>query len=186
MEKFFEEMTETTEKRTVNEAVRLSLEPMRRRAGELYRRIGDPWRGMKVFHVAGTNGKGAISSYLTHILCSAGHKVGWYTSPYLERFNERIRIFDDPSDLLLYGQDMPVGEIPDETIERLMEPIREAGRAVMSETGVQPSQFDYITALAFSWYAEEECERRSTGDWSWRTSILLTLWRVHWLRYCHR
>ncbi len=158
MEKFFEEMTETTEKRTVNEAVRLSLEPMRRRAGELYRRIGDPWRGMKVFHVAGTNGKGAISSYLTHILCSAGHKVGWYTSPYLERFNERIRIFDDPSDLLLYGQDMPVGEIPDETIERLMEPIREAGRAVMSETGVQPSQFDYITALAFSWYAEEECD----------------------------
>lgn len=158
MEKFFEEMTETTEKRTVNEAVRLSLEPMQRRAGELYRRIGDPWRGMKVFHVAGTNGKGAISSYLTHILCSAGHKVGWYTSPYLERFNERIRIFDDPCDLLLYGRDVPVGEIPDETIERLMVPIREAGRAVLNETCVQPSQFDYITALAFSWYAEEECD----------------------------
>ncbi len=158
MEIFLRDMINTTENCALDESVRLSLEPMLRRAGELYRRIDDPWRGMKVFHVAGTNGKGAISSYLTHILCSAGHKVGWYTSPYLERFNERIRIFNGLGDLLLYGSDEPVGEIPDETIARLMEPIREAGRAVERETDVKPSQFDYITALAFSWYKEEQCD----------------------------
>lgn len=158
MEAFKKEMTDTTNNCAVDKTVRYSIEPMLRRAGALYERIGDPWRDMKVFHIAGTNGKGAVTSYLTHVLCSAGYKVGWYTSPYLERFNERIRIFNGLNDLLLFDRDKPIGEIPDETIERLMDPIRKAGSAVIRETGEQPSQFDYITALAFSWYAEEECD----------------------------
>ncbi len=46
---------------------------------------------IKKIHVAGTNGKGSVCSYLTHILIEAGYKVGTFTSPYLVRFNERIR-----------------------------------------------------------------------------------------------
>ena len=47
---------------------------------------------IKKIHVAGTNGKGSVCSYLSHILIEAGYKVGTYTSPYLVRFNERIRL----------------------------------------------------------------------------------------------
>ena len=45
---------------------------------------------IKLIHVAGTNGKGSVCSYLTHILLEKGLSVGTYTSPYLILFNERI------------------------------------------------------------------------------------------------
>ncbi|PKK98479.1 MAG: hypothetical protein CVV57_07155 [Tenericutes bacterium HGW-Tenericutes-2] len=48
--------------------------------------------GIKKIHVAGTNGKGSVCSYISYILIEAGYKVGTYTSPYLVRFNERIRL----------------------------------------------------------------------------------------------
>ena len=54
--------------------------------------LGNPQNDLKYIHVAGTNGKGSTSSYLANCLKSAGYKVGLYTSPYLERFNERIQI----------------------------------------------------------------------------------------------
>jgi len=55
--------------------------------------------GIKKVHVAGTNGKGSVCSYITHILMEASYKVGTYTSPYLVRFNERIKVqFEDISD----------------------------------------------------------------------------------------
>ncbi len=54
---------------------------------------------MKKIHVAGTNGKGSVCSYITHILMEASYKVGTFTSPYLVRFNERIKVqFEDISD----------------------------------------------------------------------------------------
>lgn len=46
----------------------------------------------KKIHVAGTNGKGSTSAFLTHILIEQGLKVGTFTSPYIEKFNDRIRI----------------------------------------------------------------------------------------------
>lgn len=54
---------------------------------------------IKKIHVAGTNGKGSVCSYLTHILMEQGLKVGTYTSPYLLVFNERIKVnFENISD----------------------------------------------------------------------------------------
>jgi len=46
--------------------------------------------------------------------------VGWYTSPYLIRFNERIRVLDGPADLARYDVDLTTGEIPDTDVVRLM------------------------------------------------------------------
>jgi len=55
--------------------------------------------GIKKIHVAGTNGKGSVCSYITHILMEASYKVGTFTSPYLVRFHERIKVqFEDISD----------------------------------------------------------------------------------------
>ena len=56
-----------------------------------YRMLDIHLDDVKKIHVAGTNGKGSVCSYLTHILMKAGLKVGTYTSPYLLKFNERIR-----------------------------------------------------------------------------------------------
>ena len=47
---------------------------------------------MPVVTVAGTNGKGSCVAYLTAILERAGYAVAAYTSPYLERYNESLRI----------------------------------------------------------------------------------------------
>ncbi|MCD4827162.1 MAG: bifunctional folylpolyglutamate synthase/dihydrofolate synthase [Acholeplasmataceae bacterium] len=57
-----------------------------------YQMMNLSFNDIKFIHVAGTNGKGSVCSYLTHILLEQGLSVGTYTSPYLVDFNERIRI----------------------------------------------------------------------------------------------
>ncbi len=128
------------------------------RAARLYRQLGDPWRSCPAFHIAGTNGKGSISSYLTHCLCQAGHKVGWYTSPYLERFNERIRVLDGTAGLAEFDRDFTAGQIPDQAIARLMPRIEKAAEEAVRDGGPAPTQFDLMTALAFLWFQEEACD----------------------------
>jgi len=131
---------------------------LRDRSAGLYRELGDPWRSYPAFHIAGTNGKGSISAYLTHILCHSGLKVGWYTSPFLERFNERIRVLDGQEGLLAFDRDFMAGQIPDADIARLMEKIEAAAGKVVSAGGAPPTQFDLMTALAFLWFEEEACD----------------------------
>lgn len=54
--------------------------------------LGDPERGMKILHVAGTNGKGSVCCYLAHILREAGYSVGLFTSPHLVCIRERMEV----------------------------------------------------------------------------------------------
>lgn len=56
------------------------------------KKLGNPQDNMKVIHIAGTNGKGSVSSTLANILKYAGYKVGLYTSPHLVEYTERIKI----------------------------------------------------------------------------------------------
>jgi dihydrofolate synthase/folylpolyglutamate synthase len=53
-------------------------------------RIGNPQEKLKVFHIAGSNGKGSTASFIASILTQAGYKIGLYTSPHFVKFNERI------------------------------------------------------------------------------------------------
>lgn len=59
---------------------------------EILTNLGSPEKKFKSIHIAGTNGKGSIASYIAAILKAAGFKVGLYTSPHLVRFNERFAI----------------------------------------------------------------------------------------------
>ena len=52
--------------------------------------VGNPHLGLKVLHITGTNGKGSTVAYLRQLLASQDLKVGSFTSPHIERFNERI------------------------------------------------------------------------------------------------
>lgn len=59
---------------------------------ELLSRLGNPQKGIKIIHVAGTNGKGSVCAYLNAMLLAGGKKTGLFTSPHLVRINERFQI----------------------------------------------------------------------------------------------
>lgn len=64
---------------------------------------GNPHLSLRTIHIAGTNGKGSTTNYVSHILMEQGYKVGMFTSPYLVSHFDRIRINnqDIPSDVML-------------------------------------------------------------------------------------
>lgn len=112
--------------------------------GKLMELIGNPQEELKHIHIGGTNGKGSTSSFISHALKSAGYKVGLFTSPYIERFNERIQI---------NGLD-----IPDETLGRFTSIIKEKANIMIEEGFEHPTTFEIITAIAFMYFREEEVD----------------------------
>src|ERR1043166_1194776 len=58
----------------------------------LAKNLGYPERKYPSVHIAGTNGKGSTAAFLESILRNGGYRTGLYTSPHLERINERIRV----------------------------------------------------------------------------------------------
>ncbi len=81
--------------------------------------LGNPERKLKVVHVAGTKGKGSTSAFLSNILWKAGHRVGRFTSPHLERLEERFWLNGDScsaEDIVqLVDQIRPIVQQMDET-----------------------------------------------------------------------
>ena len=71
---------------------RFGIKPGLSRINRFLKYLGNPQRTYSSILIAGTNGKGSVASALTSILTSAGYKVGFYTSPHILNFNERIRI----------------------------------------------------------------------------------------------
>ncbi len=71
---------------------RFGIRPGVDRVGKLLGRLGNPEKQFRTVHVAGTNGKGSTSAFLSSILLSAGHTVAQFSSPHLVRFTERFRI----------------------------------------------------------------------------------------------
>lgn len=110
------------------------------RIGELMRRLGNIQDEIKIIHVAGTNGKGSVSSMLEAVLREAGYKTGLFTSPYILSFNERIRI---------NGED-----ITDEALCRATEKVKPHAEAMADH----PTEFELITAIAFEAFAERGCD----------------------------
>ena len=110
------------------------------RTRELTDRLGRPQDGLKFIHIAGTNGKGSTSAMLASVLQEAGYCVGLYTSPFILRFNERMRI---------NGED-----IPDEELAEITEAVRPHAEA-MSDT---PTEFELITAIALCYFAKHRCD----------------------------
>ncbi len=106
--------------------------------------LGNPQDELKVFHVAGTNGKGSTCKFIYSILQECGYKVGLYTSPYLEVFNERIE-FD--------------GEyISDEDLAEYTERVLAAVNKMTSAGMQSPTEFEVITAIAFLYFAEKKAD----------------------------
>lgn len=118
----------------------LGSRPGLSRTQELLSRLGNPEKGMRFIHVAGTNGKGSTCAMLSSVLQCAGFKTGLYTSPYIVRFNERMCIDGDP--------------ISDSELAELVETIK----PVADSMADKPTEFEMITALAFLYYKRHSCD----------------------------
>jgi dihydrofolate synthase/folylpolyglutamate synthase len=134
--------------------IRLGLERM----SALMNILDNPQKGLSYIHVAGTNGKGSVVSYIASVLAASGQKVGVYTSPYLERFSERIRILDGKEGLLKYHSNDAYGEIPEEALERIGGRIAEAVDRMLFEGQEHPTEFELVTAAAFVYFSEQQCD----------------------------
>lgn len=110
------------------------------RIRELLRRLGDPQKGLRFIHVAGTNGKGSVCACLSSVLEAAGYRVGLNTSPHLERFHERIRVNG--------------AEISDEALGAAVDRVRSAAEDMPEH----PTEFELITAAAFLHFLERRCD----------------------------
>lgn len=114
------------------------------RTNKLLEYLGNPERNLKLIHIAGTNGKGSTTSMITEILMGAGYKVGMYTSPFIEEFEERIQINRI--------------NIPKETLALLMDNIKEAVDKVIEEGYNHPTEFEIITVLMLLYFKNENID----------------------------
>lgn len=102
--------------------------------------LDNPQNELKFVHIAGTNGKGSTASMTASVLKKAGFKTGLFTSPFIERFNERIQINGIP--------------IKDDDLSILTEEVKKT----MEENDISVSEFALITAIAFLYFKKENCD----------------------------
>ncbi len=98
--------------------------------------LGNPQNSFKSIHIAGTNGKGSVSAFVSSVFKTAGYKTGTFISPFIIDFRERIQIngeFISESDLVHYSQKV-------------------------METNVELTEFEFITAAAFLYFKEKKID----------------------------
>jgi dihydrofolate synthase/folylpolyglutamate synthase len=100
--------------------------------------LGNPHKKLKIVHIAGTNGKGAVASFASSILQENGFKTGLFTSPHILKFNERIRINGKT--------------IPDKYIKGFVEKNKKLIK------NVRPSFFEVNTAIALKYFADNKVD----------------------------
>ncbi len=115
--------------------IKLGLETIR----HILSQLGDPQLNFHAIHIAGTNGKGSVAAMLSTILHTAGYRVGRYTSPHLERFNERICI-----------NNAPIADI--DVIDGYK---RVAG---IQKLDRQPTFFEFATAMALDQFGRKKVD----------------------------
>jgi dihydrofolate synthase/folylpolyglutamate synthase len=113
--------------------------------------LGDPQKRFRSVLIAGTNGKGSTASTQAAILQAAGVRTGLYTSPHLERANERVR---------LCTPNVGSAEISDDDFARLYFRVHDAAQHLVLDEKLpqMPSYFEILTALAFTYFAESGVE----------------------------
>ena len=112
----------------------------------LCERFNNPQNSYKTYHIAGSKGKGSVSSYIANILSSAGYKTGLYTSPHILNFSERI------------GSN--AGPFSEEVYEKTVKEIVHLVDSIIPEN--LPNQrdatwFELVTLFAFLTFKNAEC-----------------------------
>lgn len=100
--------------------------------------LGDPHKKIKCIHIAGTNGKGSTTAMVTRILVEAGYKVGSYTSPFIEEFEERMQINNN--------------NIPKQDLSDIITEVSKAVEKVVELGYSNPTEFEIITCAGFLYF----------------------------------
>lgn len=114
------------------------------RMNMLLEKLGNPHEELRVIHVAGTNGKGSVCKFLEEGLAACGYRIGLYTSPFLEVFNERIRLGGE--------------NISDEDLEIYTERVLKAVDEMVAEGNESPTEFEVVTAIALLYFREKSAD----------------------------
>ncbi len=105
--------------------------------------LGDPQKGLKYIHIAGTNGKGSTSTAISNVLVDAGYNVGLYTSPYVTDFLERVQFNGVPVDKNLFTK----------SVKAVKDSVKKC-----EEDGIIITEFEALTAAAFLCFNALECD----------------------------
>ncbi|WP_017185568.1 bifunctional folylpolyglutamate synthase/dihydrofolate synthase [Alkalibacillus haloalkaliphilus] len=128
----------------IHKQLKFGIKPGLARVEMLLQRLGDPHKQLKTIHVAGTNGKGSTTTFLREILQQHGFKVGAFTSPYIEIFNERISINGEP--------------IPAQDLVKLVKQVRPICEELAGTQDGAPTEFEVITVMAFMYFVEQSVD----------------------------
>lgn len=105
--------------------------------------LGNPEQRLQYIHIAGTNGKGTLAAMTASILTHAGYKTGLTISPYVLEFRERFQINGEM--------------IPPRVLAALAQKVLAACETLKAR-GIEPVEFEAVTAIALLWFAEENCD----------------------------
>ena len=118
----------------------LGLDTMR----ELCARIGNPERDLRIIHVAGTNGKGSVSSFLAGALTENGYRVGRYISPSVLDYREKIQVNGS--------------YIPKTKVAEYLSSLFETAEQMQQDGFHHPTAFEIETAMAFLYLRDKKCD----------------------------
>lgn len=124
---------------------RFGIKPGLDRTIQLLETINNPHKKLKFIHIAGTNGKGSVSSAIFSVLFESNYKVGLYTSPHIFEFNERIRITNK-------FQKSCTKIISDEDIVRIFNLLFE------KSIEIGATFFEITTVMAFQYFYENDID----------------------------
>ena len=127
-------------KDVVSGAVAYELGSMR----TLMESLGNPEKHLRFVHIAGTNGKGSASAFLSQILIESGLKTGSFNSPAIEHFTEQFRINEK--------------DITEEEFARLLTRVASQIQQNLREGKPQPTQFEILVAVMFLYFQEQHCD----------------------------
>ena len=107
--------------------------------------LGQPHLAVPTIHIAGTKGKGSTAAMVDAVLTAAGYRAGFYSSPHLHTFRERIR-----------RDTQPVGETE---FAELVVAVKPAAQRLAANADLGPaSLFEFMTAMAFHCFAQERVD----------------------------
>jgi dihydrofolate synthase / folylpolyglutamate synthase len=124
----------------IHARLKLGIKPGLKRMEWMMAKLANPERELKAVHIGGTNGKGSTVTFLQSILEAGGYKVGTFTSPYIEQFNERISVNGKP--------------ISDAELLHLANVIRPLADELDGTELGGPTEFEVITAMAFYYFGK--------------------------------
>lgn len=128
----------------IDDSAKFSMKLGLERTEKILELLGNPHKELKCIHIAGTNGKGSTTAMMSSILKEAGYKVGTYTSPYIEEFEERIQVNGE--------------NIPKEDLAVVISKVKEAANKILFLGYDDATQFEIITCAGFLYFYEQKVD----------------------------